>query len=197
MTKQVDFYFDFGSPNSYLAYTQLPAIAERTGAEIVWRPMLLGGVFKATGNVSPATVSAKRDFMGKEIERFIERHGVPFTFNPHFPVNTLALMRGAAAHQLHGDLPRYVKTCFEAMWVTPRNLNEPSEMEAMLSDAGFDPAQFRAWVEDPSVKDVLRANTEAAVSRGVFGAPTYFVGEEMFFGKDQLDLVEQALGEKA
>ncbi|MEE8436655.1 MAG: 2-hydroxychromene-2-carboxylate isomerase [bacterium] len=197
MTKQVDFYFDFGSPNAYLAYTQLPAVAERTGAEITWRPMLLGGVFKATGNVSPATVPAKRAFMEIETERFIRRHGIPFARNPHFPVNTLTLMRGAAAHQLHGDFPRYVKTCFEAMWVNPRDLNDPSEVEAMLGEAGFDLAQFRAWVEDPSVKDALRAQTEAAVARGVFGAPTFFVGGEMFFGKDQLEMVEQALGEQA
>ena len=130
MTKQVDFYFDFGSPNAYLAYTQLPAIAERTGAEIAWRPMLLGGVFKSTGNTSPALVPAKRAFMGKEIDRFLERYKVPFTFNPHFPINTVTLMRGAAAHQLHGDLPRYVETCFDAMWVNPRKLNIPGHFPA-------------------------------------------------------------------
>ena len=154
-------------------------------------------MFKATGNSSPITIPAKRNFMEKGIERFVKRHEVPFTVNPHFPVNTLTLMRGAAAHQLHGDFPAYLKTCFEAMWVQPRNLNEPSEVEGMLADAGFDLTQFQEWVGDPSIKDVLRSNTEAAVARGVFGVPAFFVGGEMFFGKDQLELVEQALGEEA
>ncbi len=193
MAKQVDFYFDFGSPNAYLAYALLPAIAERCGAEIVWQPMLLGGVFKATGNTSPAAVPAKLAFMRKETERFLRRQPVPFERNPHFPVNTLAMMRGAVAHQMHGDFDRYVKTCFEGMWVEGRNLNEPAELEAMLAGAGFDLDQFKGWIGDQAIKDALMAKTGEAAARGVFGAPTFFVGDEMFFGKDQLGLVEEEL----
>jgi len=195
MTKQVEFFFDFGSPTSYLAYTQLPKIAAECGAQIAWRPMLLGGVFKATGNTSPVTVPAKGRWMSDDIARWARRYGVPFTFNPHFPVNTLTLMRGAVGLQLRqpDSFGRYVDAVFNAMWAAPRNLGDPAVLAAALGEAGFDAQAFMALVNDPEVKARLVANTEEAVARGVFGAPTCFVGEQMYFGQDRLDFVREAL----
>jgi 2-hydroxychromene-2-carboxylate isomerase len=186
--------FDFGSPTTYLAWTQLPTIAAECGATIDWRPMLLGGVFKATGNASPVTVPAKGRWMTGDIARWAERYGVPFTFNPHFPINTLTLMRGAVGVQLRRpeDFARYVETIFRAMWVEPRNLGEPEVLAQTLAAAGFD-AGFTDIVADPEVKAALVANTEEAVRRGVFGAPTMFVGGQMFFGQDRLEFVREAL----
>ena len=194
MRKTVEFLFDFGSPNAYIAYARLPGIARRRGAGIVWTPMLLGGVFKATGNRSPAEIPAKAAYMRTDAQRFLARHGIPFEHNPHFPVNTLSLMRGAVAYQMEGDFDGFVKTMFETMWVRPRNLGDLAVLEAALREGGHDPADFAERVARQEVKDRLRANTEDAVRRGVFGAPTFFVGEEMFFGQDRLDWVEAALG---
>lgn len=193
--KTVEFFFDFGSPTTYLAYTQLPGIAREAGAQLVWRPMLLGGVFKATGNVSPVTVPAKGRWMGQDIARWAGRWGVPFTFNPHFPINTLTLMRGAVGLQMRrpDDFARYVEAMFRAMWVAPRNLGDAAVLAGTLSEAGFDAEAFMALVADPEVKARLVANTEEAVARGVFGAPTCFVGDAMFFGQDRLDFVREAL----
>jgi 2-hydroxychromene-2-carboxylate isomerase len=193
--KTLEFHFDFGSPTSYLAYTQLPRIALETGATLVWQPMLLGGVFKATGNASPVSVPAKGRWMGEDIPRWARRWGVAFAFNPHFPINTLTLMRGAVGLQLRqpDDFQRYVDAVFHAMWVAPRNLGDAAELAAVLSAAGFDAAAFATLVADAEVKAKLVANTEASVARGVFGAPTCFVGEQMFFGQDRLDFVQQAL----
>ena len=194
--KTLEFFFDFGSPTTYLAHTQLPRIAAAAGATLVYRPMLLGGVFKATGNASPVSVPAKGRWMGDDIARWAKRLGVPFAFNPHFPINTLSLMRGAAGLQLRQPeaFGRYADAVFQAMWVTPRPLGDAAELAAVLSDAGFDPAAFMALVADAEVKAKLVANTEEAVARGVFGAPTCFVGEAMFFGQDRLDFVREALG---
>ena len=193
--KTLEFHFDFGSPTSYLAYTQLPRIALETGATLVWQPMLLGGVFKATGNASPVSVPAKGRWMGDDISRWARRWGVAFAFNPHFPINTLTLMRGAVGLQLRqpDDFLRYADTVFHSMWVAPRNLGDAAELAAVLSAAGFDAAAFAGLVADAEVKAKLVANTEASVARGVFGAPTCFVGEQMFFGQDRLDFVQQAL----
>jgi 2-hydroxychromene-2-carboxylate isomerase len=195
MTKQVEFFFDFGSPTTYLAYTQLPKIAAECGAQIVWRPMLLGGVFKATGNASPVTVPAKGRWMGDDIARWARRYGVPFTFNPDFPINTLTLMRGAVGLQMRQPeaFGRYVDAVFNAMWVAPRNLGDAAVLAAALGEAGFDAQAFMSLVNDPEVKAKLVANTEEAVARGVFGAPTSFVGDQMFFGQDRLDFVREAL----
>jgi len=195
MDKVVEFFFDVGSPTTYLAYTQLPAIAAECDARIDWRPMLLGGVFKATGNSSPVTVPAKGRWMSDDIARWARRYGVPFSFNPHFPINTLTLMRGAAGLQLRqpGDFQRYLGVVFNAMWVAPRNLGDPAVLAATLVEGGFDPDAFGALVADPEVKARLVANTEEAVARGVFGAPTFFVGKQMFFGQDRLDFVRAAL----
>lgn len=193
--KSVEFFFDFGSPTAYLAYTQLPDIAKNADAQLVYRPMLLGGVFKATGNTSPAAVAAKGRWMNTDLPRWAKRYCVPFNFNPNFPINTLTLMRGAVGMQMHQpqEFDRYIKTVFKAMWVLPRNLGDVSELEGVLSEAGFDTAAFTAMVGDPAVKAQLVANTEEAVSRGVFGAPTCFVDGHMFFGQDRLDFVHEAL----
>ena len=193
--KTLEFHFDFGSPTSYLACTQLPRIALETGATLVWHPMLLGGVFKATGNASPVSVPAKGRWMGDDINRWARRWGVAFAFNPHFPINTLTLMRGAVGLQLRqpNDFQRYVDAVFHAMWVAPRNLGDAAELAAVLNAAGFDAVAFATLVADAEVKARLVANTETSVARGVFGAPTCFVGEQMFFGQDRLDFVQQAL----
>ena len=194
MTKTVEFFYDFGSPTVYLAATQLPDIAASVGAAIDWRPMLLGGVFKSTGNQSPVVVPAKAAYMNNDLKRFAKRYGVPFRFNPHFPINTLALMRGAVAYQ--DDVvvsSSYRDAIFMAIWVEARNLNEPDVIGQVLSDAGLDPAELMNRIGQQTVKDQLIANTEEAVNRGVFGAPTFFVGEQMFFGQDRLDFVAEAI----
>ena len=195
MEKQVEFYFDFGSPASYLAWTQLPKIATECGAQIAWRPMLLGGVFKATGNQSPVTIAPKGKWMWGDLDRWARRYGVPLNTNPNFPINTLMLMRGAAGLQLREPdrFLTYVETMFRATWVNAANLNDPAVVAATLKEAGFDPAAMMALVNDPEVKAKLIAFTEAAVGRGVFGAPTMFVGKEMHFGQDRLEFVRDAL----
>jgi len=194
MAKTVEFYFDFGSPYSYLAYKVLPAIAAAHGAQIAWRPILLGGVFKASGNHSPAEIPAKSKWMHEDLRHWAARYGVGFERNPHFPINTLALMRGAVGMQMRGtDFARYVETMFHAMWEEPRNLTEPAELAAVLGQAGFDAGAFHSLISDTAVKEQLKKDTEDAVARGVFGAPTFFVGEEMFWGQDRLDFVAAAL----
>ncbi|MEQ1867527.1 MAG: 2-hydroxychromene-2-carboxylate isomerase, partial [Micropepsaceae bacterium] len=169
MTKSVEFLFDFGSPTTYLAYKQLPKIAARHGARIVWTPMLLGAVFKATGNSSPAMIPAKARYMNQDLARFAKRHGVVLNFNTHFPVNTLPLMRGAVAYQSTGQFDIYVNAMFDAMWAHPRNLNDPGEIAHVLKDIAIDPGDFMARIERADVKEKLKANTESAVARGVFG----------------------------
>ena len=195
MTKFVEFFFDVGSPTTYLAWTQLPRIAAEADAELICKPILLGGVFQATGNASPANVPAKGAYMNVDLERFAQRYQVPYKQNPHFPINTLMLMRGAVGVQLRTKhrLADYLRAVFDAMWVHPRNLNDPAEVGAALKAAGFDPATILALVADTHVKDALRETTDEAVRRGVFGAPTMFVGEQMFFGQDRLDFVREAL----
>ncbi len=194
--KAVEFFFDVGSPTAYLAWTQLPGIAKEADANIVWRPMLLGGVFKATGNQSPVTVPAKGQWMNGDIARWAQRYLVPFQFNPHFPVNTLALMRGATGIQMRQPerLNDYLKAVFKAMWAKPVNMGDPEVMATTLAAAGFDATAFVALINDPEVKAQLVATTEEAVRRGVFGAPSFFVGDELFFGQDRLGFVREALG---
>jgi 2-hydroxychromene-2-carboxylate isomerase len=192
--KTIEFWFDFGSPASYLAFTQMPRIAAETGATLVWRPMLLGGVFKATGNASPVTVPAKGRWMMQDLQRWARRWGVPFTFNPHFPINTLTLMRGAVGLQLRRpqEFTRYAEAVFHAMWAAPLNLGDPAELAEVLRAAGLDAEALAALAADPEVKAALVAATDEAVARGVFGAPTVFVGAAMFFGQDRLDFVQEA-----
>ncbi len=193
--RAVEYFFDVGSPTAYLAWTQLPKVAAETGATIAWRPMLLGGVFKATGNASPVTVPAKGRWMNDDIARWARRYGVPFAFNPHFPINTLTLMRGATGLQMRrpADLPRYLDVVERAMWEAPKDLGDAAVLAATLAAAGFDADEFAALIADPEVKAKLIATTEEAVARGVFGAPTFFVGDAMFFGQDRLDFVREAL----
>ncbi len=191
--KQVEFLFDFGSPTCYLAYTQLPALAARLGAEIVWKPVLLGGILKATGNRSPVEVPAKGAWMLQDLQRFARRYGVPFSFNRHFPINTLLLMRGAAAMQRQGRLLPYADAIYAALWAEGRNLGDPAVVGAVLAAAGFDPEAVLAAANDEAAKQQLKQETEAAVARGAFGAPIFFVGEAMFFGQDRLDFVAEAL----
>jgi 2-hydroxychromene-2-carboxylate isomerase len=191
--RTIEFFFDYGSPTAYLAYTQLPGIAQRTGAKIVHRPMLLGGVFKATGNHSPVTIPAKGAWIAKDLPRFAARYGVPFAHNPYFPINTLNLMRGAIAADREGRLVPYSDAIYRAMWADKRNMEDPIVIGGVLRDAGFDPAAMMAAISTAEVKDRLRHNTEEAIARGVFGAPTCFVGDAMFFGQDRLDFVEEEL----
>lgn len=195
MNKQVEFYFDVGSPASYLAWTQIARLAERHGAEVVYQPMLLGGVFKATGNASPASVPAKGRYTRIDFERFARRYQVPFAQNPFFPINTMQLMRGAVA-LLDGDqFQPYVDAVFRAIWVEGQNMGDPDVVARVLGGQGFDVAGLLQQINDPAVKERLRQITERAIERGVFGAPTFFVGDEMFFGQDRLDFVEAALAE--
>ena len=193
--RTVEYFFDVGSPTAYLAWTQLPKLAAETGATIAWRPMLLGGVFKATGNASPVTVPAKGRWMNEDIARWARRYGVPFAFNPYFPINTLTLMRGATGLQMRrpDELARYLDVIERAMWEAPKNLGDPPVLAATLAEAGLDAEEFLSLVGDPEVKAKLVATTEEAVARGVFGAPTFFVGDAMFFGQDRLEFVREAL----
>jgi 2-hydroxychromene-2-carboxylate isomerase len=198
MARTLEFYFDYGSPYSYLADTQVEAIAKRAGAALVRKPMLLGGVFKATGNRSPAEAFAgirnKPDYERLETERFIRRHRIEgFARNPFFPVNTLQIMRGAAAAEIDGGLERYVNAIFHHMWEAPKKLDEPDVLRDALTASGLDAESVMARTQDPAVKTRLIANTEMSVSRGTFGSPTFFVGDSIYFGKDRLRDVEEAI----
>ncbi len=195
MDRTIDFYWDFGSPASYLAHTRLPAIAAAAGATLVSHPMLLGGVFQATGNRSPIEVPAKGRYVLADLQRFARRDGAPFAMNPHFPINTLVLMRGAVGLQMRGDarFGAWVDAVFRAIWVEGRPMGEPAEVATVLAAVGIGPDEFAALVGDAAVKDELKRRTQAAVGRGVFGAPTVFVGDEMFWGQDRLDWVAAAL----
>lgn len=193
MAKTLQFLFDFGSPTTYIAHKRMPELVARTGAEVDYEPFLLGGVFKATGNASPATIPAKGAWMMRDLGNFARRHGITYNRNPDFPINTLNLMRGATGLKDDPRFMAYVDAVFDAMWQTPRNLGDPAELLPVLVRAGVSPDEFRALVERDDVKDRLKATTEAAVARGAFGAPTFFVGDELFFGQDRLDFVEEAL----
>lgn len=193
MTRTLEFFFDYGSPYSYLADTQVDSVARRAGATVVRRPMLLGGVFKATGNASPMTVAAKSKWNAVDLPMWARHYGVPFQRNPYFPVNTLALMRGAAAAEIDGLFERYHPAVYRATWVDGRNLNDMAEVASVLAAAGLDASHFARRLQEQDVKDRLKATTDEAVARGVFGAPTCFVGDMMFFGNDRLPFVELAL----
>ena len=195
---QVEFHFDFGSPNAFLSHVVIPRIEQRTGAKFVYVPILLGGVFKLTNNRSPvemyANIRNKLPYERLETQRFIARHGIDnYQFNPFFPVNTLALMRGAVAAQRLGVFARYVDEMFRHMWVNPKDMDDPAVIGAALRESGFDAAQLMALAQDQSVKDELAANTSRSVERGAFGAPTFFVDDAIYFGKDRLRDVEEAI----
>jgi 2-hydroxychromene-2-carboxylate isomerase len=194
----VEFHFDVGSPNAYLAHRVIPVIEARTGVRFEYVPVLLGGIFKATGNRSPIEayrgIRNKLDYAQLETERFIKRHRITqFRRNPFFPVNTLRLMRGAVAAELDGMLGRYVEAAFHHMWEDPKKMDEPEVIRAALDASGLDGARLLARIEEPEVKARLIANTERSVARGSFGSPTFFVGDEIFFGKDRLREVEEAV----
>lgn len=195
MSKTLEFFFDFGSPASYLAWTQLPQLCADSGAHLSYRPMLLGGVFQATGNASPITVPAKGAYTFRDFSRFARRYGVPLRVNPNFPINTLALMRAATGVQLHMPerFEAFVAVVFTALWVDGLNLGDPAVVGEVLVKAGFDSQSILALTAQQDVKDALKATTEEAVRRGVFGAPSMFVADELFFGQDRLDFVREAL----
>ncbi len=198
MSKSVDFIFDFGSPNAYLAYKALPPILQRTGAKLNIVPCLLGGIFKATGNKPPMVafgeVKGKLDYDRLEMMRFIKKYALTrFKFNPNFPVNTLTLMRGAVAAEMNGQLTPYVEAGLKAMWEDGLKMDDPGVFAKAMTDAGLNGAALLEQTQDAGVKAKLAANTDAAVARGAFGIPTFYVGQEMFFGKDRLAQVEEAL----
>jgi 2-hydroxychromene-2-carboxylate isomerase len=195
---KVEFHFDFGSPNAYLAHVVIPEVEQRSGATFEYVPILLGGVFKLTNNRSPAEKMAgiknRLEYEQLEVQRFVRRHGIKqFTWNPFFPVNTLLTMRGAIAAQLDGVFERYVDEVFKAMWAEPKKMDDPEVVGAVLQQSGLDGAALLARTREPEVKDRLLKNTEASVARGTFGSPTFFVGDEIFFGKDRLRDVEEEI----
>ncbi|MGZ7459844.1 2-hydroxychromene-2-carboxylate isomerase [Pseudomonas sp. Ma2-10] len=195
MSKTVEFYFDLGSPATYLAYTQLPNICERTDSQLIYIPILLGGVFKATGNASPVTIPAKGRYMLQDLDRYAKRYGVPLKFNPHFPINTLMLMRAVTGMQLRDPVrfQVFIDCLFHALWVEGRHLDDPATVASVLIQNGFDPDEVLALTADEEVKAALKDNTAKAVQRGVFGAPSLFVDNQLFFGQDRLDFVLEAL----
>ncbi len=191
---ELDFYFDFGSPASYLAYKRLRQLESKYDLTVHWLPMLLGGVFKATGNVSPVTVAAKGNYMvNQDFPRFAKRYSVPMEFNPHFPINTLNLMRGAVAAQEEGVFDRYADAVFDAMWQEQLDLGQVDVVVKTLQNAGLDALALLELTQSDAIKQTLIANTNQAIDRGVFGAPTMFVGDEMYFGQDRFDFIEADL----
>ena len=194
----VEFHFDFGSPNAYLSHLVIPGIEARTGVAFRYVPVLLGGVFKATGNASPAVtlqgIKNKGEYQGLEIRRFLARHQISkFASNPHFPVNTLSIMRGAIAAQRAGCFERYVDEVYRHMWSEPKKMDDPEVLRAALVESGLPADELLAGAQDPAVKAELIANTEDSVARGVFGSPSFFVGSELYFGKDRLRDVEEEI----
>jgi 2-hydroxychromene-2-carboxylate isomerase len=195
------FLFDFGSPNAFLSHEAIPAIERRSGVKFEYVPILLGGIFKATNNRSPAETLAgvknKPEFQRLETERFVRRFQVkPYVWNPHFPVNTLNLMRAAVAAQLEGVFEQYIDAAFHHMWAEPKKMDDPDVAMQALAASGLDAAKLFARAQQTDVKAKLIENTQVAVERGAFGSPTFFVGKEMFFGKEQLREVEELISGK-
>lgn len=193
MSKRFEYFYDFVSPYSFLAHSQIAGLVERTGAELVYRPFFLGGVMQSAGNSPPATVPAKGKYMSSDIARWLERYGIELKFNPFFPVNTIKAMRGALVAQDAGDLEAYNKALFAAMWQQEKNVAELDVLTEVIASAGLDPDSILKRIGEDDVKDRLKANTAEAVERGAFGAPTFFVEDEMFFGNDRLDFLEERL----
>jgi len=199
MMPKVEFHFDFGSPNAYFAHAIIPAIEKRTGATFHYVPVLLGGVFKLTNNQAPMVqfkdIKNKLEYQRLETQRFIKKHGLKrFKMNPHFPVNTVQIMRGAVAAEMDGRFAAYVDAVFRHMWEDGRKMDDPEMIRAALDASGLDGTRTLQRIQDPAVKDRLLKNTEGSVARGTFGSPTFFVGEEMLFGKDRLSDVEEEAG---
>lgn len=197
MSKKVEFFFDIGSPTAYLAHTQLTKLSEQYRAEIVYEPMLLGGVFKATNNAAPGLVPAKGKYMLlQDLPRFVKKYNVPFKMNPHFPVNTLLAMRGCFAARELGVLEKYVTVLFDAMWVEGLDVSDEEVFKRVVNKAGIDADNLHAMTSATHIKELLKENTTKAVAKGCFGAPTMFVGNHMFFGQDRLDFLKDALAEQ-
>ena len=194
MSTQLDFYFDFGSPTTYLAYKRLDQLAEQYDLEINYCPMLLGGVFKATENASPVTIPAKGSYMVEhDLPRFARRYGVPLNFNPHFPINTIMLMRGFIAAREMGVNDQYVAVNLSAMWEQALNMGDPEVAAGVWQSAGLDAMALSEAIQTQPVKDALLHSTKRAAERGAFGVPTFFVGDEMFFGKERIIQIEQMI----
>ena len=198
MSVSAEFHFDFGSPNAYLSHRIIPQIEARTGVKVAYVPVLLGGVFKATNNRSPieafAGIDNKQAFFRRETERFLKRYDITnYVRNPHFPVNTLLIMRGACVAAEEGRLLEYVDAVFKCMWEQGLKMDDPAVAAKALSDAGFYGPTLLARTQEQAVKAVLVGNTEASVKRGCFGSPTFFAGDEIYFGKDQLSDFEEAI----
>jgi 2-hydroxychromene-2-carboxylate isomerase len=194
MSKTIEFYFDFGSPTAYLAHKRLQKLKAEYGCTIDYKPVLLGGLFKASGNMSPVTVPAKGKYMmTQDLPRFAALYQVPLTVNPHFPINTLNLMRGAVATLGQDYFDNYVEVVYDAIWVNGDNMGSLEVVANVLSDAGLNAQKIIAATQDPDIKAALISNTEAAVARGCFGAPTMFIGNDMFFGQDRMQFIEMAL----
>jgi 2-hydroxychromene-2-carboxylate isomerase len=193
--RTVEFYFDVGSPAAYLAWTQLPRICADANAQLDYRPMLLGGVFQATGNQSPMMIAPKGRYMMSDLERFARRYDIEFSHNPFFPINTLTLMRIATGLQMRepARMVPFVDAVYRAIWVEGKNMNDAAVVAEVVQAAGFDAQALLALGADPEVKERLKSVTQDAVARGVFGAPTFFVGDQMYWGQDRLDFVSQAL----
>lgn len=190
---RLEYFFDYVSPFSYLADTQLPALLERTGAELVHRPILLGGVMQGSGNSPPFTVPNKGVYTGRDAQRWAEHYGVEMTTNPHFPVKTIQALRAATVLLEEGGFAEFHTAAFRATWCEAQDLGDPAVLATVLEKCGLDAAHVLERCGDPAIKDTLRKATEEAVERGAFGAPTFFVGDEMFFGNDRLQFVEEAL----
>jgi len=198
----VEFHFDFGSPNAYLSHKLIRGIEQRTGAAFVYVPVLLGGVFKLTNNSAPIVqfkdVKNKLEYQRLEMQRFIAKHGLTkFQWNPNFPVNTVQIMRGAIVAGMDDVLMPYVDAVFHCMWEAAKKMDDPEVIRAALTESGLDAARILARVQDQDVKDALLKNTEGSVARGTFGAPTFFVGDQMFFGKDRLRDLEEEIVRRA
>jgi 2-hydroxychromene-2-carboxylate isomerase len=198
MMLKVEFHFDFGSPNAYLSHRVIPDIERRTGVTFTYVPILLGGVFKLTNNQPPMVqfrdIKGKQEYQRLETQRFIKKHGLTkFKTNPHFPVNTVQIMRGAIVAEEDGYLTEYVEAVFHHMWEDPKKMDEPDVIGKALQASGMDGAHMLVRIQNQSIKNKLLRNTEASVACGTFGAPTFFVGEEMFFGKDRLRDVEEEI----
>jgi len=200
MSKEVDFYFDFASPNAYMSHKVMQSIKERTGAKVNYIPVLLGGIFKLTNNKPPMEqffgVKNKNEYQNVEMQRFIARHDLgKFQMNPHFPVISLQIIRGAVAADMDGYLEDYIDKVLVHMWEEPKKMDDPEVIKAAFEESGLDAEKLMEQMQDPDVKAKLISNTEAAAERGVFGIPTFFVGDEMYFGKDNLWQVEEQLSE--
>ncbi|HIG50109.1 MAG TPA: 2-hydroxychromene-2-carboxylate isomerase [Gammaproteobacteria bacterium] len=198
MTKTVDFYFDFASPNAYLSHQVVPGIEERTGTKFNYIPVLLGGIFKATNNKPPMEaffgILNKNEYQSVEMKRFQERHGIDkFKMNPHFPVMSLQIIRGAVGAQQDGYLDKYIDEVLKHMWEEPKKMDDPEVIKEAFTESGFDADRLMNQMQDPDIKAQLIENTENAVKRGTFGIPTFFVGDDIYFGKDTLWQVEEAL----